>query len=304
MITAITIFVLLLSLLFLLPTSELFPTRYLQRSLHTIQSRASVPSHTLAYTTSTLAPKIITSLSYIARWLRIDGYAPRWYRYKAQISRANLERFLTIEQFAAAKYALSIAVLLYFLALTFANPSIEMLLLTAIITMMAYFLPDQWLKIRVKQRIMKIQKELPSILISLAVTTDAGLSLIQSLEEVCRRKSGELSIEFRKTLQEIAVGIPQREAFENMADRLLIDELTHFISAILQTLQKGAAGITQVLRNQADEAWAKRKSLAKETGEKASIKLFLPLMGFILPALMIFLIAPAIFTIMQFFIFD
>jgi len=302
LITAITVYIFLLCMLYLLPISELFPNRYLHHSLNVILTRTTQGPRRVK-TSSKHIQRIYPVLHLAIKIFHIDGFAPRWYRYKNQLRLANVEHIFTVDQFVALKYLLSSFLVIYCTQLTLLNLSFEMILLTVVLTWLGFFLPDQWIHIRVKQRRRKIQREIPSILISLAVTTDAGLSLLQALEEVCSRKPGELSTEFQKTMQEIAVGIPQKEAFENMINRVLVEELTLMVSALLQTLEKGSTGLTIVLRNQANEAWMKRKSLAKETGEKASIKLFLPLMGFILPALMIFLIGPAIFTILQFFEF-
>lgn len=299
MVFILTTGIFLLCLLFLLPLSEMFLPKYLRSTVNTILSRPKPAS----MTTSTILKKIYPLIRWMIILFRIDGYAPRWKRYKEYIRVAGLEKDLGVEQFIGIKYLVSTTILSYLLLVSLANFSFDFLLLGTIMSFVGFFLPDQWIKIRVKKRQWEIQKELPSVLISLAVTTDAGLSLFQALEEVCQRKKGALTEELSKTIQEVAVGIPQKEAFESMANRVLVEELTVFISALIQTIEKGSSGLPSVLREQANTAWSKRKSKAKELGEKASIKLFLPLITLILPALMIFLITPAIFSILKFFVY-
>ncbi|WP_127580764.1 type II secretion system F family protein [Paenibacillus koleovorans] len=299
MILSISCLTFLLVLLYLLPLDELFPTRHLRNTVNVILSHK--PAKNMA--NSPLLKLLVPLLNRIARLIKIDPYAPKWRKYRDDLQVANLEHLLTLEQLISIKYLVSVAIFIYTLLLLALDFSIEVLLLAVVLVFLGYFLPDQWLTIRVKKRRGDIQKELPSILISLAVTTDAGLTLFQALEEICHRKQGALTDEIKKTLQEISVGIPQKEAFQNMADRVLVEELTLFVSALIQTLEKGSSGITQVLREQATEAWSNRKSRAKELGEKASIKLFMPLIGLILPALMIFLLSPAIFAILKFFVY-
>lgn len=301
MILTISLLVMLLSLLYLLPLAEIFPQRHMQRTFNQILSRDE--SVRISSSTSKLFEILDPLIIWMINLFQIDGYAPRWSQYRNKIKLANADHYFNVTYFVGLKYLLSSLLFLYFVVLNIASFSLELSLLGIIVTFLGFVLPDQWLAIRIKKRRWEIQRQIPSVLISLSVTTDAGLSLMQAIEEVCNRKSGELCLELRRTLDEIAVGIPQKEAFENLIDRVLVEELTLMVSAIIQTLEKGAAGMTKVLREQANAAWSKRKSRAKELGEKASIKLFLPLMGFILPSLLIFIISPSIFTLIRFFDF-
>ncbi|MDR6551567.1 type II secretion system F family protein [Paenibacillus qinlingensis] len=225
----------------------------------------------------------------------------RWDPYRNKLATLYVNKEVTVEQFIALKILAACLVFLYMLLLNVFQPSPFLFLLGMLLTLISYYIPDQLLNIQIKKRKWEIYRDIPSILLSLAVTTDAGLSLNQALEEICSVKTGALTEELRKTLQQISVGIPQKEAFEGLATRVRIDEITMFVSVLTQTLEKGSSGITHVLREQANESWAKRKGIAKELAGKASIKLFLPMIGLVLPALMIFLIVPAVFSILKFF---
>lgn len=288
----------ILCLLVFIPVDKIIPVRHLRRSNNHLLSKQVNVTYS-----SVLVKKLHPMLDKIAAFFRINDYASLWSRYRNLIKIANIEQLFDIRRFVALKILTVLAIALYFFLLNLRQFSVELTLVGVLTAFIGFFLPDQWLGIRIKQRKFEIQRQIPSIMLSLAITTDAGLSLLQALEEVCERKKGELSSEFRKTLDEITIGIPQREAFENMIRRVLIDELTIIISTIIQTLEKGSAGMTHVLREQANQSWQKRKSRARELGEKASIKLFLPLIAFILPALMIFIVSPAVFSIIQFFDF-
>lgn len=300
MIVTLTMLTLLICLLFLLPLAELFPEKYLHNTVEIVLSKNKTRS---TVTSSVFLRKLYPLIRLVGVIFRIDGYAPRWKSTREKVRIANIDNLFTVEQFIGLKYLSALFILIYVLFLSAIQFSLGYILLGLSTAFLGFLLPDQWLNIRIKRRRWEIQKEIPSILVSLAVTTDSGLSLLQAIEEVCNRKDGALTDEFKKTLMEISIGIPQREAFENMADRVLVEELTLFISVLIQSLEKGSSGVTQVLRDQANDAWNKRKSKAKELGEKASIKLFLPLIALTLPALMIFLITPAIFSIMKFFVF-
>ncbi|HYE67365.1 MAG TPA: type II secretion system F family protein [Anaerovoracaceae bacterium] len=294
----IAAFTFILLLLLLVPWAELFPKRYLHQTLSHIQAHRNT---TIVNPSFPILNRLKKLLSFTVTLFRIDGYSPQWDKLRAVFYRAELQRSLSIDEFIAIKYVLACFVFLYLLLVNAANLTLIIGLLGVVTAFLAFFLPDQWLKIRMQKKLWEIQKEIPSVLISLAVTTDSGLSLFQAIDEVCTRRKGVLIDELKKTMHAIRVGIPQREAFEQLADRIHSEELTLFVSVIVQTLEKGSSGMTKVLREQSNEAWQKRKSKAKELGEKASIKLFLPLISLTLPALMIFLIAPAIFSILKFF---
>ena len=71
------------------------------------------------------------------------------------------------------------------------------------------------------------------------------------------------------------------------------------LSALLaQNLRKGSNDLLQMLRQEADSAFAQRKSLAKKLGEEAGTKLLLPMM-MMLCIVMVIIIIPAYFSFMM-----
>lgn len=212
---------------------------------------------------------------------------------------ADLSNKIAVADFVRVKYTISFLCILYFLLFYFLNPSTMTLLFVGIMGIMGYYIPDNWLAGKAKRRQMALEKEIPSILSALAITTDAGLNLLQAVEEVTGRNPSELSKEFRKALEDIHIGISQKQAFEKMAERCGVEEINHFISVLIQALEKGSSGITMLLKEQAKASWEKRKDRAKDLAEKASIKLFMPLLLLVFPAFVIFLIGPMAFSIVE-----
>ncbi|OAS16038.1 type II secretion system F family protein [Paenibacillus oryzisoli] len=286
-----------LCLIIFVPMHYTFIGRPFRKMLSSVQLKSEVSK----FTSNKLLNKVVPFLNYIVRIFNVKGDSIRWDKKRDMLGVLYSNNELSIQQFIAIKIVASTVVSLYMLILNFAQPSVLMLFLSLLLSIVSFYIPEQILNIKIKQRRWEIYREIPSVLLSLAVTTDAGLSLNQALEEICLMKKGAFSQELKKTLQQISVGIPQKEAFENLANRVRIDEITLFVSVLIQTLEKGSSGITHVLREQANESWMKRKGVAKELAGKASIKLFLPMIGLVLPALMIFLIVPAVFSIMRFF---
>ncbi len=68
------------------------------------------------------------------------------------------------------------------------------------------------------------------------------------------------------------------------------------LSALLsQNIRKGSNDLLRVLRQEADNAFAERKSLAKKLGEEAGTKLLLPMM-MMLCVVMVIIMIPAYFS--------
>ncbi len=165
----------------------------------------------------------------------------------------------------------------------------------------AFLWPNMWLMNKINDRKMIIQKEMPFVLSSMAVIVESGLSLMQALTEISKMKDGALVEEFQTTLLEVEIGVSRIDAFERMIERVQVTELSIFLSSLIQSIEKGSSGISRLLKDQSDEMWKKRKSKAKGLAEKASIKLFLPLLLFVLPAMMIFILTPAVLSLITMF---
>ena len=222
-------------------------------------------------------------------------------KLKKQIYYAGLGNTLSEEDFIAVKTYMAILTTGFFGLMLLISYSTTNVLLMLIAIVMAFYVPNNWIQMRGRNRQWTIQKELPNILSSMAIITDAGMTLMQSLEVVTDQNEGVFCDELRKVLEDIKIGIDQKEAFIRLSQRTNVDEISYFVSAITQGIEKGNSGITKIIREQAKESWEKRKHKAKELAEKASMKLFLPLLLLVFPAFMIFLIGPMLFSVFKMF---
>jgi tight adherence protein C len=161
-----------------------------------------------------------------------------------------------------------------------------------------YFLPDMWLKGKVNARRFAITRALPDALDLLTISVEAGLGFDQSLMKVVEKSKGPLAAEFGKTLWEIRMGKPRREALKDMAKRVDVVDLNQFISALVQADKLGVS-IGNVLRVQSDQMRNKRRQRAEETAMKAPLKMSFVLVFFVLPALLIVLLGPAAINVIQ-----
>ncbi len=158
--------------------------------------------------------------------------------------------------------------------------------------------PESWLSRKVTERKMAIRKDLPDTLDLLAISVEAGMGFEGALDIVCRHFSSPLADEFARTLREMELGLPRKDAFQNLKRRTQVPELSNFVLAILQADALGIP-IGRVLRTQAVEMRAKRRQWAREKAAKLPVKILFPLMAFIFPAIMIVIIGPGVPGIMK-----
>ncbi|MCP4115253.1 MAG: type II secretion system F family protein [Desulfobacteraceae bacterium] len=161
---------------------------------------------------------------------------------------------------------------------------------------MGYFLPDTVLKKRVKARLEKIFQELPDTLDLLVVCLHAGLGLDYALFRVCnelKEIAPTLSQEFERYFLETKSGIERNTAFENLARRNGSEPLKSVVNVLLQSAKIGT-DMAQALKNHTDTMRRERQQMAEEQGAKLATKLTLPLVIFILPALMLIILGPVI----------
>jgi tight adherence protein C len=152
-------------------------------------------------------------------------------------------------------------------------------------------LPSSWLSRRVAARQLAIRKDLPDTLDLLAISVEAGMGFEGALDIVCQHFDSPLAEEFSRTLREMELGLPRREAFQNLKRRTDVAELSNFVLALLQADALGIP-IGRVLRTQAVEMRAKRRQWAREKAAKLPVKILFPLMGFIFPSIMVVILGP------------
>jgi len=92
----------------------------------------------------------------------------------------------------------------------------------------------------------------------------------------------------------------RREAMQEMADRVGVEELSYFIGSIIQA-EKLGVGIAQVLRVQSDQLRTQRRQRAERLANEAPIKMIFPLVLLIFPAFLAVILSPAVIRISESF---
>lgn len=255
--------------------------------------------------TADIENKAVRMLVKHARWTR-KIYPVKLDRLKAerlreQLSYAGFSAYIRPEDFVQMRWNIALFCLFYF-GLQYVKTMDSFNLVAVVLCpIMGYFIPAQWLHGKVKNRKTEIRKNVPYVLSLFAILTEAGLNITQSMEEVGKNAKNPLTEEIQKTAEDIQMGSSPKLAFEALAQRADVEEINYFVSSLIQGLEKGSAGISEIIKMHARESWDSRKALAKELAEKASMRLFMPLLFLVLPAMIIFLLGPMFFSMVDMF---
>lgn len=166
-----------------------------------------------------------------------------------------------------------------------------------------YYLPDMYIRHRTASRLEEMQQALPDLIDLLVICTESGLGMDAAINRVARDAAGSsvtLAEEFYLTSLEIRAGAGRTAALKNMALRTNLEDLNGFVSMLVQA-DKFGTSLAESLRIQSDLMRVKRMQRAEEMAAKVPVKMLMPLIFFIFPALMIVLIGPAFLQIGQVF---
>lgn len=174
-----------------------------------------------------------------------------------------------------------------------AQPPVRMALLLLILAPMVGLLgPPAWLSRKVGERQGAILRDLPDTLDLLAISVEAGMGFEGALAIVCQHFDSPLATEFARTLREMELGLPRKEAFTNLKRRTDVPELSNLVLALLQADALGIP-IARVLKTQAHEMRNKRRQWAREKAGKLPVKMLFPLVLFVFPSILIVILGPA-----------
>ncbi len=145
-----------------------------------------------------------------------------------------------------------------------------------------------------------MERKLPDALDMLNLCVESGLSFQAAMSQVADNQTGPVAEEFGVALKEMQLGRSRAEALSALGGRTRAEDVRRFVSAMLQ-VDKIGVPVATVLREQAKEMRAKRYARARELAQKLPVKILMPLMLCLLPALFIIILGPAAYSIYQVF---
>jgi len=171
-------------------------------------------------------------------------------------------------------------------------PLMRTFIVVVLFTALGFFFPQLLLQSRINARQKDIRKAMPDALDLLTICVEAGLGFDAALSKVGEKWETHLSVALLRTIREIQLGKPRRDALKDMADRIGIPEMTSFVAAVIQSEVLGVS-LAKVLRIQSDQMRVKRRQHAEEEAHSAPIKMIIPMAFLTFPSIFIILLAPA-----------
>ena len=135
----------------------------------------------------------------------------------------------------------------------------------------------------------------------LVICLEGGLSLPAALKRVSselKTAHPALAAELGIVQREIQLGRTSGEALRKMGERSDLEEVRSLASVILQSERLGAS-LVKSLRVHADALRVKRQQRAEELAQMAATKMLFPTVLFILPAMFVVILGPAVIHITQ-----
>jgi tight adherence protein C len=154
-----------------------------------------------------------------------------------------------------------------------------------------FMLPDLLVMNTGAKRQEVLRRGLADALDMLTVCVEAGQGFDGAILQVAKSVEGPVAGEFARVLAEIQIGKSRGAAFSSLAARTKVPEIQTFVTALVQADRLGLP-IGAVLREQSVQMRLIRRQRAEEKAQKVPVKILLPMLLCIFPALFIVIIGP------------
>ncbi len=163
------------------------------------------------------------------------------------------------------------------------------------------WLPLQLVSRAAKKRRAEIAGQLSNVLDLLVVCVEAGLGVNEAIKVVgseAERQGQLLGHELAIVSAELNSGAGLGFALRALAERTNIDDIKPLAATMIQSEQLGSR-MGPALRALSDSLRNSRRLRAEEAAQKTTVKILFPLIFFILPAMMIVIVGPAMMEIIK-----
>jgi tight adherence protein C len=189
---------------------------------------------------------------------------------------------------------LTLPFLLLFIVRAKLSPFI--LAIAFLISICGFFLPTIVLRVKLGRRQERLDKALPDILDMFVIAMDAGLSLNAALHRVADEIRGifdDFCDELQIIATELGTGITWDEAFDNFAKRTGVQSIRSMVSLMTQTGKLGGS-VGDALRHHGEFTRTQRLLRAEERAAKLPVKMVIPMLFCIFPAIVIVVVGPGL----------
>jgi tight adherence protein C len=162
-----------------------------------------------------------------------------------------------------------------------------------------FFIPNIVVLAQLKKRHDEIKQHMPIMIDLLEICVSSGIALDMAwniVSDEIRHVSSVLSNSMSLTSFEMHLGASRVEAMRNMSIRTGVDDLSSLAAILIQTDRFGTS-MADALKIFAESMRQERSFSAQEAAEKMAVKLLVPMILFIFPAILIVTAGPAVIGI-------
>jgi tight adherence protein C len=209
-------------------------------------------------------------------------------RFARDLQLLGLESVVTVNQLIALKLTIFFILCLYGVMLAKALP----IFFSFILAGFGWIYIDIWLKDKIMTRRKQIKAKLPFLLDMLTLSVEAGLEFSAAVGKIASKMPpSPLRDELTIFLRQMQLGMSRKEALRALADRANVQQVNSMVSALIQAADMGSS-IGSALRTQSEILSSDRFLEAEKKGAEATQKMLLPMVIFIIPAVMLVILGP------------
>ena len=219
--------------------------------------------------------------------------------YRQKLANAGLTKDISPEEFMALKLFMILGGPFAFLIVRFIMEATWPLSITPVMGIIGYIYPNIWVNGLIQKRADEVLRAMPFIIDMLALSVEAGLDFMAAIQRVIEKAPrSPLVEEFETLIRETKIGSSRAEGLRQLGWRVNIIEINSFCATLIAADSVGAS-IGPLLKQLSSELRVKRSSRAEQAGATAATKILIPMIFFILPAVLVAIFAPMILKMMN-----
>ena len=178
------------------------------------------------------------------------------------------------------------------------NPSFKNTLFVTVVSLFYWFVLDLWLWGKREHLRTQLEQEVPHFLNLFTLILKTGMNITQTLDYLSKNKQGTLPPLIQKKLRLLQHGQSMQTVLDELKQSVCNPEFRNFITNVNRGQTLGVP-LAPILEMQTDLMRTKRRQRAEEISRTAAVKITLPLVLFIFPALLLLYIGPGLLRLME-----
>lgn len=218
-----------------------------------------------------------------------------------ELQAAGVRRREVIALYSLGNIAFLVALVVAGQYLQWDGPVANKVVMLVVAGILGWLLPRQILYRLVARYRRRLQEALPDTIDLLGIVLGTGLALDQALLRVSEEMQHiypELAGEFYTVVMQVKAGQERSKAFQALVRRTGVEDIKSLAAMIVQSERFGTS-LAQALKVYAESLRTRRRLRAEAAIGKAGIKMLFPIVLFILPALFVVVLVPALISILR-----